>query len=403
MIQLFANNAKTTLASGITSTQTTISVAPGTGAMFPSPVLGVSYFKLTLVSAASATVYEVCTCTGRSGDTLTVIRGQEGTSGQPFILNDIVGQYDTAGTMGDLVQSGQLQAQTYQYGIAAGTVNALTATVPSTLTVVPDGMFISIKASGANTGPATLNLTLGSTVLGSFPIVKGNNLTLVSGDIASAGYPLQLNWSATFNAWVLQNPATGIFVASVPTGSIAWFPATSAPSGYLIAQGQLVSRATYASLWTYAQSSGNLAASDGAWQSGQFSPGDGSTTFRLPQLGGYFIRNLDNGNGIDAGRAIGTVQAGQNAQHNHAATSSSNSVSSVNDPGHNHTYNNRVNELVQSGNSTPCWYGDQTVNTGNAQTGITVATTTTTTTNIANQGGNEARPINVSLLCCIKY
>lgn len=402
-IQLYANNAKTTLASAITSTQTTIAVAPGTGSLFPSPVAGVSVFQLTLVSASSSSVYEICTCTARSGDTLTVVRGQEGTSGQPFILNDIVGNYDTAKVMGQLVQAEQLQAQTYQYGVAAGTANALTATVPSTLTSLPDGMYINIKAATANTAAATLNLTLGSTVLGALPIVKGNNLTLVAGDIASTGYPLQLNWSATFNAFVLQNPATGIFVASVPTGSIAWFPATTAPSGYLIASGQLVSRSTYASLWSYAQSSGNLAASDGAWQSGQFSPGDGSTTFRLPQLGGYFIRNLDNGNGIDPGRTIGTVQSGQNAAHNHTATSSSNSTSVVTDPGHNHTYNNRINELPQSGSSTNCWYGDTNATTSTSTTGITVATTTTTSTSIANQGGNEARPINISLLCCIKY
>ena len=159
-IQLFANNAKTTLASAITSTQTSITVAPGTGAMFPSPSAG-QQFKVTFVSAASATVYEICNCTARSGDVLTVQRGQEGTVGQPFLLNDIVGNYDTAAVMADLVQSEQLQQGTYVYTDVGGTANALTATIASNLTIIPDGLNLVLGAAQANTGAASLILTLG--------------------------------------------------------------------------------------------------------------------------------------------------------------------------------------------------------------------------------------------------
>lgn len=203
LIQLFANNAKTTLAAGITSTQTTITVASGTGSLFPSPVSGVSAFTLTLVSATSSSTYEICLCTARSGDTLTVVRGQEGTSGQPFLLNDIVGQYDTAGVMAALVQSQQLQNQYYMFSVATGTANALTATIPSLLTSLPDGMSIVVKSSYANTGAATLNLTLGSTSTGAKAIVTGNNSALVSGTIPGAGYPITLSYSSTFDAWVI--------------------------------------------------------------------------------------------------------------------------------------------------------------------------------------------------------
>jgi hypothetical protein len=203
LIQLFANNAKTTLASGITSTQTSITVAPGTGSQFPSPVSGVSAFTLTLVSASSSSTYEICLCTARSGDTLTVVRGQEGTTGQTFLLNDIVGQYDTAGVMAALVQSQQLQNQYYLFAAASGTANALTATIPSLLTSIPDGMSIVVKSSYANTGAATLNLILGSTSTGALPIVTGNNTALASGTIPGAGYPITLSYSSTFNAWVI--------------------------------------------------------------------------------------------------------------------------------------------------------------------------------------------------------
>ena len=201
-IQLFANNAKTTLAAPITSTQNTITVATGTGALFPSPTTG-QQFKVTLVSAASASVYEICNCTSRSGDTLTVLRGQEGTSAQPFILNDIVGHFDTAAVMTDLVQSEQLQSGYYLFAVATGTANALTATLPSNLTSLPNGMSITVISAYANTAAATLNLTLGSTSTGVIPIVTGNNTPITAGVIPNAGYPITLSYSSTFNAWVI--------------------------------------------------------------------------------------------------------------------------------------------------------------------------------------------------------
>ena len=203
-VQLYANNAKTTLASPINSTQTTITVAPGTGALFPSPISGQA-FKVTLVSASSSTVYEICLCTSRTDDVLTVVRAQEGTSGTPFLLNDIVGNFDTAGVMDGLVQSVQLQNQYYLFSVASGTANALTATLPSTLTALTDGMSFVIKSSYANTGAATLNLTLGSTATGVLPILSVNTTALIGGEIPSSGYPITLSYSSTYNAWVLTN------------------------------------------------------------------------------------------------------------------------------------------------------------------------------------------------------
>ena len=201
-IQLFANNAKTTLAAPINATQTTITVAPGTGSLFPNPASGQA-FMVTLVSASSSTTYEICLCNGRLGDTLSVIRGQEGTSGTPFLLNDIVGNFDTAGVMNGLVQAVQLQNQYFLFAVASGSANALTATISSSLTTIPNGMSIVIQSAFANTGATTLNLTLGSTATGALPIVSGNNSALVGNEIPSAGYPITLSYSSVYNAWVI--------------------------------------------------------------------------------------------------------------------------------------------------------------------------------------------------------
>ena len=210
MLQLYANNAKTTLAAAITSTQTSITVAPGTGSLFPTPVPGTSWFTLTLTSATSPSVYEITYCTSRSGDTLTVLRGQEGTTAQPFNLNDIAGNYDTAYVMENLIQVDQWQDNTYGLATAGGTVNELTATIPSNFTSIPNGMQIILLASGANTGPATLQLTLGSTITSALPIIKGNNSPLIAGDIPLAGYPLMLIYSQTLSAWVITDIAINL-------------------------------------------------------------------------------------------------------------------------------------------------------------------------------------------------
>jgi len=206
-VQVFSNNAKSTLASAITSTQTTISVAPGTGALFPNPTSG-QQFKLTLISATSSSVYEICNCTARSTDTLTIIRGQEGTTAQPFALNDIVGHFDTAAVMTDLVQSEQLQSGTYNIATAGGTANALTITLPSNLTSIPNGMNITVNASAANTGACTLLVTLGTTTLTAVSIVKGNDQALTGGEIPVAGYPINLTYVSALNVWLLNNPST---------------------------------------------------------------------------------------------------------------------------------------------------------------------------------------------------
>ncbi len=94
----------------------------------------------------------------------------------------------------------------------------------------------------------------------------------------------------------------------LPVGTVIEMPSATPPAGYLPYQGGTYSRATYADLWAFAQASGNLAASEGAKQKGQFGPGDGSTTFSLPDGRGVFSRQVDAGAGIDPGRALGTLQ-----------------------------------------------------------------------------------------------
>lgn len=80
---IFSNNASALLAASIIPADTTIQVASGFGAVFPTPSGG-SFFYATLEDNSGN--IEVVKCTGRVGDVLTVERGQDGTTAQNFTL-----------------------------------------------------------------------------------------------------------------------------------------------------------------------------------------------------------------------------------------------------------------------------------------------------------------------------
>lgn len=158
----FANNASTTLGSGISPTATTITVATGTGAQFPVLAAG-QYFTATLIASGSSTgtPNEIVRVTARTGDTMTVVRGQEGTTAQTWSVGDTFANFVTAGFLNQLVDAGSLQGQAGNYAVDSGTANAGVVTLvpaPANLAALV-GVPIRVKKQGANsTGPYTLNV-----------------------------------------------------------------------------------------------------------------------------------------------------------------------------------------------------------------------------------------------------
>lgn len=101
---LWTNNATTTLASSISSVATSITLASGGGAAFPSPGTN-QYFLGTLSSATpGAQPNEIVAVTARSGDVLTVLRGQETTTAQAWGTSAVFSNLITAGSLGALAQ-----------------------------------------------------------------------------------------------------------------------------------------------------------------------------------------------------------------------------------------------------------------------------------------------------------
>lgn len=137
----FTNNATTTLASGISSGATALTVATGTGSLFPTTSASV-YFYVTLTNLAGAV--EIVKCTSRSGDTLTVVRGQDGTAAAAWNAADKVELRVIALELNDFLQSADIGTLVQAYSANTAFVNALqtfTASQRGTVTTDNDGSF----------------------------------------------------------------------------------------------------------------------------------------------------------------------------------------------------------------------------------------------------------------------
>lgn len=153
-IFLFADNASSTLAANIGPSSTTITLAPGDGALFPSPAAG-QQFTLTLNDAATHLQFETAYCTHRAGDVLTVVRGQEGTTAQSWLIGDQAFNGPTSGTM-----LAMLQTQHVTDGSLNPVFNNLT--VNGTETV--GGLLTAHAITSSTTVAATTAITAGTSI-----------------------------------------------------------------------------------------------------------------------------------------------------------------------------------------------------------------------------------------------
>ena len=217
MILMAANNASTTLGAALTTGATTIVVV--NGAAFPSPGLN-QYFTLTLNDVATGLLYEVCYCTARTGNSLTVLRAQEGTSALTWALGDYAYNSDTEATIlaGLSFSSGNNPVLPFtipashrgvvQYCGATGTI-----TIPPVATI-PDGFLCPIVCNSTtatitvNTNSATVALP-GGDVTGSFTITG-----------YQSGVTLQWNLSASkWNSVASPGVTLGQVLNTYPVGN----------------------------------------------------------------------------------------------------------------------------------------------------------------------------------------
>lgn len=133
---LFANNATTTLAGAITNVATSANLTTGSGALFPSPGAG-QYFVATFTDAATGLLREIVHVTAISGDTVTMVRAQEGTTALAWDSGDFFVNQVTAGQLSAMQQIADLAATVTSFNTRTGAVTLTSGDVTTALGFTP--------------------------------------------------------------------------------------------------------------------------------------------------------------------------------------------------------------------------------------------------------------------------
>ncbi len=181
-------------------------------------------------------------------------------------------------------------------------------------------------------GELTGNLNLGNAVYVTAKKTTGGTplsiLCMGANDnaiVGSAEVPLQLK-SSVKPVWNNGTETKNILTQDdvTPPGVINQFAGETAPNGYLLCQGQAVSRTTYANLFDVIST--------------KYGSGDGSTTFNLPDLRGRVPVGLNTSDndfkalGTTGGTKTVALTLSQIPAHNHSANTTVNSAGA-----HNHS------------------------------------------------------------------
>jgi hypothetical protein len=260
----FTNNAATTLLSGITSSATTLTVAAGTGTLFPA-LSGSQFFYCTLINTAG-TVLEIVKVTARTTDVFTIVRAQDNTTASAFIAGDKVELRLTAADLQNFPQLDSTNtfaaAQTFSAGITstvtpvavasggtgAGTLTGLvvgngtsaftTVTAPSgtvigttdTQTLTNKRITPRVLASTANSATPTLN-----TDTYDMMVITGQTVAITSFTTNLTGTPtngqklqiaitgtgaIALTFGASFEASTVALPTTTVTTARLDVGFV---------------------------------------------------------------------------------------------------------------------------------------------------------------------------------------
>lgn len=190
------NNGSSTLSAAITTGATSLSVASGEGARFPTLGAG-DWFPATLVKlVGGAVVNEIVRVTARSGDSLTITRAQEGTTALSFSGGDRIELRATAAVFDDFVQNGD--------DVTLGDVTADDVTADE----VRGTRYIDKTVTNATaTGTVTLNCSLGdlfdltltgntTVALSNLPTLSGETFTFKIG-ASQGGTAYTLTWFGT--------------------------------------------------------------------------------------------------------------------------------------------------------------------------------------------------------------
>lgn len=313
-----------------------------------------------------------------------------------------------ASARNEYARASQVQDGTFTYLSSVSGADTITASAPIGLSAYAAGQEFGFIAAGANTGAVTLNIN----GIGAKDVTKRGSTALIAGDFAAGEFVVVRYDGTRFQArGVIPNTASetaegvvelattqetiegasdrvatpaAIRAAGWTTGMVASFALSSAPSGWVKANGGTIGNAAsgattranadtqslFYALWSdFSNSILPIQDSSGAASSrGASAADDYSANKRLPvfDLRAEFVRGVDDSRGVDSGRVIGSSQSGAIESHSHVMGTQ---IGYAGGP---------VSGAGYSGTSN-----------GAGQTSTSV-------------GGAETRPRNVAFLYCIK-
>ena len=205
----FTNNATTTLGGAINSSVTSLSVAAGTGTLFPT-LTGSDYFYCTLTNTVGT--IEIIKVTARSTDTFTIVRGQDGSTANSWSLGDKVELRLVAASLNDFPKLDETNTFSAANTFSARTTNTVgsvggpwtTATRPSSPTAGLSGFNSDIgKIEVYNATTSTWVSSGGATGGGTDDVFYENsqsvtsNYTITTSKNAMSTGPITINSGIT--------------------------------------------------------------------------------------------------------------------------------------------------------------------------------------------------------------
>lgn len=192
---------------------------------------------------------------------------------------------------------------------------------------------------------------------GSTYLIETNTLVMVAGEL--------MRW----NGFVFVEAVNGI-----PVGTSIMVNGSTVPDGFLKEDGAAYSRTTYAALFAH--------------HGTRYGEGDTVSTFNVDNKCGRFIRGWDDGAGVDPDAASRTDSGG--------GVTGDNPGSKQGGEIQSHTHQNRSDMTKWDGS-----YWDVYANgSGSGELGHIDFNNSFDT---LAEGGNETRPVNTSVMFCVKY
>jgi microcystin-dependent protein len=343
-------------------------------------------FPFTLVISPDTATEEIVTVTGTSSTaTYVVVRGEDGSSAQEHANGAVVRHMATGRDFADA--QNHISAASGVHSLTGAVVGTSDTQTLSNKTLSSPIITGTVEISGLSvTGSATLP---GNTSIGSTTSTQIGYLANVTSDIQT-----QIN---SLSSGAASGGVTGTMMAFLGTD-------TQVPAGWLLCNGQTVSRTTYVDLFTLIGT--------------RYGTGNGTTTFHLPNFQSQFIRGAatasspsgtpggsnththvssytdSQGGHTHTTSATGTVSGGD---HSHTITGITGNTSTAGS--HTHSYSGTVSATassqrdVASGSLGAATYAHQHAYSGTTAAGGDHSHSFSNVSGATNDGGNHSHTI----------